>query len=54
MIDPDAPSRDDPFKGPALHWIIANFQKDDLSDGVVLCKILFPHLSIECVSLSFE
>jgi len=36
MIDPDAPSRDDPFKGPVLHWLVVNFQGQDLKDGLTL------------------
>jgi phosphatidylethanolamine-binding protein (PEBP) family uncharacterized protein len=41
MIDPDAPSREDAVKGPALHWILANFQDKNLKDGQPLCKIHF-------------
>ena len=52
MIDPDAPSRDDAFKGPALHWILANFQKEDLSDGQILCKT-FRKISNEISFLLF-
>lgn len=46
MIDPDAPSREDAFKGPALHWILANFQKDDLTDGQILCKTFSNKISL--------
>ena len=41
MIDPDAPNLDDPVKGPALHWIVANFQEKNLQDGQALCKSFF-------------
>jgi len=36
MVDPDAPSRDDAVKGPVLHWLVANFQGQDLKDGQTL------------------
>ncbi|CAF1014061.1 unnamed protein product [Rotaria sp. Silwood1] len=36
MVDPDAPSSDDPIKGPILHWLVANFQSKDLKDGHTL------------------
>ncbi|CAF1342147.1 unnamed protein product, partial [Didymodactylos carnosus] len=36
MIDPDAPSRDNPSSGPYLHYIVINAQKMDLSDGTTI------------------
>ncbi|CAF0837441.1 unnamed protein product [Rotaria sp. Silwood1] len=36
MVDPDAPSRDDAVKGPVLHWLVANFQHNNLTDGHTL------------------
>ncbi|CAF0967456.1 unnamed protein product [Rotaria sordida] len=36
MVDPDAPNRDDPVKGPVLHWLVANFQHNNLTDGHTL------------------
>ncbi len=50
MVDPDAPSRDDAVKGPVIHWLVANFQAEDLKDGRTLCKSsfqIFFFLSIE-------
>jgi phosphatidylethanolamine-binding protein (PEBP) family uncharacterized protein len=38
MVDPDAPSRDDPINGPVLHWLVVNFQQQDLKDGHTICK----------------
>jgi phosphatidylethanolamine-binding protein (PEBP) family uncharacterized protein len=37
MIDPDAPSSDQPITGPFIHWILANFQQNNALDGQALC-----------------
>jgi len=47
MVDPDAPSRDGAVKGPVLHWLVANFQQQDLKDGRTLCKLYSKPFTIE-------
>ncbi|CAF0721680.1 unnamed protein product [Didymodactylos carnosus] len=42
VIDPDAPSRDNPANGPYLHYIVANAQKMDFSDGTTICNYMGP------------
>jgi phosphatidylethanolamine-binding protein (PEBP) family uncharacterized protein len=37
MIDPDAPSADNPITGPFIHWILGNFQQSDGTDGQHIC-----------------
>jgi phosphatidylethanolamine-binding protein (PEBP) family uncharacterized protein len=37
MIDPDAPSSDQPITGPFIHWIKANFKQTDANDGQTIC-----------------
>lgn len=36
MIDPDAPSRRDPFRGEVLHWLVVNIPKGDFKVNVCL------------------
>lgn len=38
MIDPDAPSSDNPKTGPFVHWIVSNVQRSDQQE---LCESLF-------------
>ncbi len=38
MIDPDAPSSDQPITGPFIHWILANSKQDDGNDGQPICE----------------
>ena len=37
MIDPDAPSSDNPITGPFIHWINANFTQNNAEDGQNIC-----------------
>ncbi|XP_069800870.1 phosphatidylethanolamine-binding protein 4 isoform X1 [Dendropsophus ebraccatus] len=35
MVDPDAPSREDPIRGPWRHWLVADIQGPDLLAGKI-------------------
>ena len=37
MIDPDAPSAEQPIIGPFIHWILANIREHDGNDGQPVC-----------------
>ncbi|XP_069800886.1 phosphatidylethanolamine-binding protein 4 isoform X3 [Dendropsophus ebraccatus] len=36
MVDPDAPSREDPIRGPWRHWLVADIQQFSLTEGNLL------------------
>ena len=40
MIDPDAPSADQPITGPFIHWIKASFIDNHFNDGETICLYL--------------
>ncbi|CAF3296671.1 unnamed protein product [Rotaria socialis] len=42
MIDPDAPSSDQPITGPFIHWMLANFQENNEIDGLSICPYMGP------------
>ncbi|CAF1359975.1 unnamed protein product [Adineta ricciae] len=42
MIDPDAPSGENPITGPFIHWILANFKANDGKDGQPICAYTGP------------
>ncbi|CAF4103926.1 unnamed protein product, partial [Rotaria sordida] len=42
MIDPDAPSSDQPITGPFIHWILSNFQGNNGIDGQAICPYMGP------------
>ncbi|CAF3538314.1 unnamed protein product [Adineta steineri] len=42
MIDPDAPSSDNPITGPFIHWILASFNHIHGEDGQNICKYMGP------------
>ncbi|UJR24663.1 hypothetical protein I4U23_006036 [Adineta vaga] len=42
MIDPDAPSAENPITGPFIHWILANFKQNDGKDGQHICAYTGP------------
>ncbi len=37
MIDPDAPSSEQPITGPFIHWIKSNFIQNNGDDGIDIC-----------------
>jgi len=44
MVDPDAPSRDNPTAAQWLHWLVVNIPGSDLKAGdVSLGKVLMQH-----------
>jgi len=40
MIDPDAPSRQDPSRGEVKHWLVVNIPGNDISKGETLAEFI--------------
>lgn len=38
MIDPDAPSSEQPITGPFIHWILSNLKENNGTDGQTICE----------------
>jgi large subunit ribosomal protein L35 len=53
MVDPDAPSRDNPIKRSWLHWLVINIKGHETSHGETKCRFYEPSFRPKFLFVNF-